>query len=417
MGKTAPRSLGRYILFGEIASGGMATVHLGRLLGAGGFARTVAIKRLRRAVARDPQFVAMLIDEARIASRIRHPNVAATVDAFEHDGELFLVMDYVHGEALRGLMRTDLRTRHRISAPIASGVICGALHGLHAAHEATSENGEPLGIVHRDVSPQNILVGLDGVPRVVDFGIARAAVRLQQTRDGQLKGKVTYMSPEQLAPNAPTPDRRTDIFTAGIVFWEALTGTRLFGGESDLEVMDSVLSQPIEPPSTKTEGIPPSLDRVFLKALSRDMGLRYDTARDFAFAIEEAMPGGIASQYRIGAWVERRAIGKLSTLDDNIAEMEQATPFNDQQARRTLAATSEPPAPHSDFPGADFSMASGSLPQDAALPADLLDGMQDETTIRRVPSDGDETTTDVMAMPICDDDEPNRRDDDEPNRS
>lgn len=414
MGTSKPRSLGRYVLFEEIASGGMATVHLGRLLGAGGFARTVAIKRLRPAMARDPEFVAMLIDEARVASRVRHPNVAATVDAFDHEGELFLVMDYVHGESLRGLMRTDLRTRRRISPSIAAGVICGALHGLHAAHEATSETGEPLCIVHRDVSPQNILVGLDGVPRVVDFGIARAAVRLQNTRDGQLKGKVTYMSPEQLMPRGPKPDRRTDIFTAGIVLWEALTGKRLFGGDTELDVMDSVLTQSIEAPSRVAKDISSSLDRVVLKALSREMKHRFENARDFAFAIEEAMPGGLASQYRIGAWVERRAGAKLSILDDDIARAERATPFDVQQARRTLASASEPPPP------LDSRTASivESLPHHSPVPRDLVEDMLDDTAVRdvdeedddelstnRANADAEDTATDIMEVPPCEEDE------------
>jgi serine/threonine protein kinase len=339
------RSLGRYLLFGEIAAGGMAAVHFGRLLGAVGFARTVAIKRLRRAASRDPQFVAMLIDEARLASRIRHPNVAATIDAFEHDGELFLVMEYVHGESLRGLMRTDLRKRRRVDPRIAAGIVCGALHGLHAAHEAQSETGEPLDIVHRDVSPQNVMVGLDGLVRVVDFGIARATHRLQHTREGQLKGKVTYMAPEQLDHRGAKPDRRTDIFTTGIVLWEALTGERLFKGDTEISVMQSVLDQPIPAPSSVNPSVPPSLDRVVLRALSRDMDLRYQRARDFLLSIEDALPTGIASQYAIGAWVEREAGPKLAALDAELRDVEHSVPFDAAEARRSLVAASERPPP------------------------------------------------------------------------
>src|SRR5262249_30807867 len=162
----------------------MATVHFGRLLGPVGFSRTVAIKRLHAHFAADPEFVSMFLDEARLAARIRHPNVVPTLDVVATAGELFLVMDYVPGETLSRLIAASNAQRRWIPLPIAAAMACGVLHGLHAAHEAKSERGAPLGIVHRDVSPQNLLVGTDGVPRVLDFGVAKAAGRLQTTRDG-----------------------------------------------------------------------------------------------------------------------------------------------------------------------------------------------------------------------------------------
>ena len=174
------------MLCDEIAAGGMATVHFGRLLGPVGFSRTVAIKRLHPQLARDPDFVAMFVDEARLAARIRHPNVVPTLDVVATEGELFLVMDYVPGESLSRLLRAS-RASGLVPPRIASAIFCGALHGLHAAHEATDERGTPLGIVHRDVSPQNILIGSDGVPRVLDFGVAMAAGRAQATGPGRSK--------------------------------------------------------------------------------------------------------------------------------------------------------------------------------------------------------------------------------------
>src|SRR5262245_16586952 len=176
-------------MYDEIAAGGMATVHLGRVLGDAGFARTVAIKRLHPHYAKDPEFVSMFVDEARLAARITHPNVVSTVDAVTMGSELFLVMEYVHGESLAGLFYAAQHAGIRIPPAVAVAVVADVLYGLHAAHEARGEDGQPLGIVHRDISPPNILVGVDGVARVLDFGIAKAIVRVQTTREGQLKGK------------------------------------------------------------------------------------------------------------------------------------------------------------------------------------------------------------------------------------
>src|SRR4051812_48938415 len=202
--------IGRYMLDRPIGSGGMATVHLGRLLGPAGFSRTVAIKRLHPQFAKDPEFVTMFLDEARLAARVRHPNVVSTLDVVALDEELFLVMDYVPGETLSRLAR-ELRARGESVPPaIAISILSGVLFGLHAAHDARSESGEVLGIVHRDVSPQNILVGEDGVARVLDFGVAKAAGRASQTEAGLVKGKLAYMSPEQLRGEAI--DRRTDVY-------------------------------------------------------------------------------------------------------------------------------------------------------------------------------------------------------------
>src|SRR5687767_6563935 len=190
----------------------MARVHLGRLMGPAGFARTVAIKRLHEGLARSPEAAATLLDEARLAARVQHPNVVAILDVLAVDGELTLVMEYVHGESLAVLLRAARARGEVVPPPVAVQIVREVLAGLHAAHEARSEAGEPLGLVHRDVSPQNILVGLDGAARVFDFGIAKAAGRYQETATGQLKGKVSYMAPEQLLGQAV--DRRADVFAA-----------------------------------------------------------------------------------------------------------------------------------------------------------------------------------------------------------
>ncbi|HMR11736.1 MAG TPA: serine/threonine-protein kinase, partial [Polyangiaceae bacterium] len=260
MSESGPQEIGRYALFGEIASGGMASVHYGRVAGPAGFARTVAIKRLHPHLAKEPEFVAMLLDEARLTARIRHPNVASVVDVVVDGQGVLLVMDYVHGESLSRLMRAAVRDSVRPGLDVISGIMVPALHGLHAAHTAKSETGQPLRIVHRDFTPQNLLVGQDGVPRIVDFGVARAVGRLQATREGQLKGKPAYMAPEQILTDEV--DARTDLFAAAIMLWELLTMRRLFAASNDAAAVNRVLTRIVDPPSRVVPDVPRALDAV-----------------------------------------------------------------------------------------------------------------------------------------------------------
>ena len=297
---SAPRVVGRYALYGEFAHGGMATVHLGRLLGPVGFARTVAIKRLHPQYAKDPDFVSMFVDEARLAARIRHPNVVSTLDVVVLDGELFLVMDYVQGETLARLLRLQRERREQTPSRIAIAVITQVLAGLHAAHEARNERAEPLGLVHRDMSPQNVMVGVDGVARVLDFGIAKAEGRVQTTREGQLKGKLSYVAPEQL--KGDPVDRRTDVYASSVTLWEVLTGRRLFKAESEWQLVNMVMEAEISPPSAYAPMVPPELDAIVLRGLSRDPNDRYSSAFEMALALERVMP--LASAREVGEWVE-----------------------------------------------------------------------------------------------------------------
>jgi serine/threonine-protein kinase len=292
--------IGRYALYGELASGGMAAVHLGRLLGPVGFTRTVAIKRLHSHHARDPEFVKMFLDEARIVARIKHPNVVPTLDVVALEGELFLVMEYVHGTPIGKVMVALSRRKERMPVNVAVGICVGILEGLHAAHEAKSEEGTPLLIVHRDVSPQNVIVGADGIARVLDFGIAKAAERLQTTDDGSFKGKLGYMSPEVLS-DGPV-DRRADLWAAAIVLWEMLVGKRLFGtNESPHALVRAIVENEILPPSSRGVETSPALDAVILRALTKDPDARFATAREMASALENATP--VASSRVIGEWL------------------------------------------------------------------------------------------------------------------
>ncbi len=317
-----PRIVGRYALFDEIAAGGMATIHLGRLVGPVGFSRTVAVKTLHPQFAKDPEFVEMFLEEARLASRIQHPNVISTVDVATAEGEVFLVMEYVAGESLAKLVRAALKKTDRVPIEVAVSILAGMLHGLHATHEAKNEQLEAMHIVHRDVSPQNVLVGLDGVARIFDFGVAKAAaMRSQATTDGQMKGKLSYMSPEQL--NSREVDRRTDVFAAGVVAWECLVGRRLFAGSDPGEVLAKVLTLDIPPPVDVQPIIPRALSNTVMRALERSPEQRWQTARDFAIELERNVV--LAAPHVVGEWVEQNASEALQDRRRRVEAVERAS--------------------------------------------------------------------------------------------
>jgi serine/threonine protein kinase len=322
-----PRLLGRYALYDRIAAGGMATVHLGRLLGPVGFSRTVAIKRLQPQFAEDPEFVSMFLDEARLAARIRHPNVVPTLDVVSTQGEIFLVMEYVQGDSLARLIRASHTHGRSPSPAMVATLMVGVLNGLHAAHEAKNEQGEPLGIVHRDVSPHNIIVGIDGVARLLDFGVAKAVGRLQTTRDGQLKGKLAYMAPEQVRG---TVTRATDVYAASVVLWEALVGRRVFLGETEAELFGKVLEGGVDPPSQHAAGIPPGLDAAIMRGIDPDPAKRFPTAKEMARAVANAVK--LVDSSVIGEWVESLAKSTLDTRSDLVASIE-----NDSVSRNPIA--------------------------------------------------------------------------------
>jgi serine/threonine-protein kinase len=339
----------------------MATVHFGRLVGPAGFSRTVAIKRLHPQFAKDPAFVSMFVDEARLVSRINHPNVIPTLDVVSTQGELFIVMEYAHGESLSKLLTAVRNAKAKISPHIVSAIMGGVLRGLHAAHEATHPKLGPLNIVHRDISPQNVLVGVDGSPRVLDFGVAKAMDRLQElTREGQLKGKLAYMAPEQFSGGEVT--RSVDIFAASIVLWEALTARRLFAADKQVDTIMKIIEQPVKPPSVymmsldKTLGndayaLLEGLDRIVLRGLEKDPAKRFATAREMAQALEWAMPPAAPSE--VTEWVEHFArdalaersqmLGTLAAESQSkqlaaplaIAEIAARPPMSEDQRRRT----------------------------------------------------------------------------------
>jgi serine/threonine-protein kinase len=312
------RVLGRYAMYEQFAAGGMATLHYGRLLGPAGFSRTVAIKRLHAHLSEDPDFVAMFLDEARLAARIHHPNVIQTLDVESSEGELFVVLDYVHGDSLSRLLREARRIGEPATPELACAILFGALEGLHAAHEARDPKGEPLELVHRDVSPHNILIGTDGIARVLDFGVAKARGRAQTTRVGQLKGKLSYMAPEQLRGRKVT--RRSDVFSAAVVLWEALTGTRLFQGDDEGDVVNRLLAEEVPSPRQYAPGVRRELEAIVMRGLERDPADRFPTARHMALAIEGLAM--MATPIEVGAWVERVAGVTLAHRAERVAAIE-----------------------------------------------------------------------------------------------
>jgi serine/threonine-protein kinase len=298
----------RYQTFGEIASGGMATVEYGRLVGPHGFSRPVAIKRLHAHFAKDPAFAAMFIDEARLSARLLHANIIATLDVIERPGEIAIVMEYVHGEALSSVLEQVSARAEQVPIKIAAALVSSVLHGLHAAHETRNERDELLGVVHRDVSPQNILVGVDGVPRILDFGIAKAVDQLRATPNGEIKGKLAYIAPEQLRGQAV--DRRADVFGAAAVLWETLTGFMLFHAENSSVLVQRVLQEPIKPPSAHVAGLAPELDAIVMRGLAREREQRYATAREMALELERKV--GIATQSEVSDWLQQVAGAELA---------------------------------------------------------------------------------------------------------
>ncbi|MCS6797193.1 MAG: protein kinase [Myxococcota bacterium] len=299
--------LGRYMLCYELATGGMATVYLGRVEGPAGFGKLVALKRILPHLARDPRFVEMFLDEARLAARIDHPNVCSVFDFGETDGSYFIAMEYLVGETLGRILRR-LRDRPEIAADsrypmVVARIIADAAEGLHAAHELRDDQGQLVGLVHRDVSPQNLFVTYDGAVKVVDFGVARAAGRIHQTKTGTLKGKLAYIAPEQLQ-KVPI-DRRADVWSLGVVLWEALTLRRLFRRDTEMDTLVAVAQQRIDPPSSLRPGIPSKLDDVVIRALERDRDRRWPTARALGRELQQFLvsSGAVVGPAEVSEWM------------------------------------------------------------------------------------------------------------------
>ncbi|HEU5056716.1 MAG TPA: protein kinase [Kofleriaceae bacterium] len=287
--KDAGTTFGKYTLLCKLATGGMGELFVARQTGAGGFEKLVVIKRLLPHLAEDAHFVAMLLDEARIAARLSHPNVCQVYDLGEAEGHYYIAMEHLEGVPASMLLRRARRVGQRLEVGLAAAILRQTCDGLHHAHDLTDSEGNSIGLVHRDVSPSNLFVTSTGVVKVLDFGVAKSQDALARTHTGALKGKYAYMSPEQVLGNPV--DRRADVFSLGVVLFELLTAQRLFWRDSEYKMFQAIVEDPIPSLLELRPGLPPPVAHIALRALSRDPDRRFPSARDMGEALEEAIGG------------------------------------------------------------------------------------------------------------------------------
>jgi serine/threonine-protein kinase len=312
---------GEYRIYAEIGAGGMASVHLGRFLGTVGFARTVAIKRPLPNLQQNHDFRRLATREALLAARVQHPNVVTTLDVVDSGRELLIVMEYVHGTTLSTLVSLARERGERVPLEIAVALVGSVLRGLSAVHQARSERGDLLGLVHRDVSPQNILCGVDGVARLADFGLARASGDVGLSNSDEFKGKLTYAAPEQVELRPLT--YAADLYAVGVVLWELLTGERMYRNRTAAELIAQLLHGELAAPSSLVRCLPPALDAVVLRALSRDPSARHESALVMATALE-----AVVAPARVEAtadWICQLAAEALQARQRLVSEAESET--------------------------------------------------------------------------------------------
>jgi serine/threonine-protein kinase len=338
-------ALGRYECLLPIARGGMAAVWAARARGARGFQRFVAIKTMLPTLSSDANFETMFLDEARIVSRIRHPNVVEIVDLGEQDSLLYIVMEWIDGEPLSTLMRKSSEDG-RLPLGIAARIMADACAGVHAAHELKDDEGRVVGLVHRDISPQNILVSYDGLVKLVDFGVAKATgMSSAETQAGHIKGKIAYMAPEQVTGHKV--DRRTDVFACGIVLYQIATGKHPFRGEHEAATINNVLSRDVPPPRHYIPDCPPRLHQVLMRALQREPERRFQTAAEMGHELDEVarMDGKRVTSEAVASFIKKVA-GPMG--EERRAALKRAVAEVDQrpgQAAAMLASSADPVQP------------------------------------------------------------------------
>ena len=338
----ADRTLGRYHLLRRHARGGMAELFIAAADGVGGFRKVVLLKRILPEYAADPEFTRLFLNEARLAATLSHPNVVSVQDCGIADDEYYFTMEYVHGTDLRGLLREVSNREAPIPIEHVLTIGAGMCAGLHHAHEQRGPDGAPLQLVHRDVSPGNILVSYDGIVKIADFGIARAAAQTTITRQGALRGKLAYMSPEQ-AQGEPL-DRRSDVFAIGLVLHELLTGRRCFSGDNELALLHQIVFQDVVSPAQERPGTPDALASLVMSALARQPADRPQTAGEMRASIEAiaASLGHPLSTSQLGAYVREL----VPAGPDPRLDLESATPSDaahrepSSKSRNDEAATS-----------------------------------------------------------------------------
>lgn len=372
--------LGRYELLLPIAKGGMARVWAARQHGQRGFTKLVAIKTILPHLAREPEFERMFLDEARIASLVHHPNVCEIYELGEEGQVLYLAMEWIHGDSLIHILRTSETTTEPMPLRIAARVVADACAGLHAAHELVDEDGQPMNVVHRDVSPHNILVSIDGHVKVADFGVAKALGQLHQaTVAGQIKGKLSYMAPEQVTGS--TVDRRSDIFSLGCVLYEACTGMLPFLGEADHQIMHALMRGEYVMPTKLVRGFPPELEAIIARSLASDPNKRYATAERMRLALEEWLlsTGSVVTAAHVAQIARQRVGPTIDKRKDKIKEASQ----ND--LLRSTGHMTIPPAVGGNASGVQMT---GTAPGEASYPGGGSYPTGTETGLTQAPSTG-----------------------------
>ncbi|MCA1665160.1 MAG: serine/threonine protein kinase, partial [Myxococcales bacterium] len=278
-----PIPFGKYVLLERISVGGMAEVFKAKSFGVEGFEKILAIKRILPSMAEDADFIEMFIDEAKICGQLNHANICQIFELGRVEDSHFIAMEYVWGKDVLQIQNRFRKLRQTMKAEMAAFIAAKLCEGLDYAHKKKDAAGRPLGIIHRDISPQNILISYDGELKIIDFGIAKAASRSSKTQAGVLKGKFGYMSPEQVR-GLPL-DRRSDVFAIGTILYELLTSDRLFMGESDFETLEKVRNVDVPPVTSINKNVPPELERILNKALARDVDERFQWANEMQEAL------------------------------------------------------------------------------------------------------------------------------------
>lgn len=333
------RRLGRYRIRHKLAEGGMANVYLAQSVGEQGFERWVVVKVVHPQMSEDLQFATMLADEARLIARVHHPNVCSVIDFAQEGDLLYMVMEYLHGESLQAAMRRSWTSESQFPAWVAARAVADAARGLHAAHELTDPHGELLDVVHRDVSPENIFITYDGHSSVIDFGVVRARGRQTKTAAGIVKGKLSHMAPEQLRGEV---DRRADVWSLGVVLWEATLGRRLFRGKTQGETIENVANGPITRPSAVTSNYPAELERIVMAALTRDPDRRTATAEILAGQLEGYLHGlgRPVGQGQVSAWMREMFSDRLLVREALLTAPEDSGPISMETLADTEASSS-----------------------------------------------------------------------------
>jgi len=322
-----PKPFGKYVLLRQLAVGGMAEVYLARASGPAGFEKECVIKRILPSLSTDKQFVQMFLDEARIAARLSHPNIVQIFELGEHAGnDHFIAMEFVHGVDVQQILEAERQRKGRVPLAVALRIVSHVAEGLDAAHRATDPRGQALGIVHRDVTPSNVIVSFDGVAKLCDFGIAKAVARSGRTEVGVIKGKIPYMSPEQVEGHAI--DGRSDLFSVGVLLYELTTGHKPFDGQSPAEISLKILHDEPSPPEILFTHYPAPLSAILKRAMAKKPDDRFSTARELQMAIEEFLVGsGIrCTSHEVASYLEELYPGRREELAAQAASPDASAP-------------------------------------------------------------------------------------------